>query len=443
MTMTMSAAEFKQFSFGGQRVVLDVRRCRLHRVDEVASRLLSAFREVGTRRRHILARVQRQAPAAEVKSALAELEKVGLVHRAQVSVPHLKSPKPQGVSAICLHVTHNCNLRCKYCYGDGGSYGSPGEVMSPETAKSATEFLFDQLRRYGRPKGNISLFGGEPLLRWGFLRMLIPLVRQRAREEKKGIGLSVFTNATLLSGSRARFLHRYRVRVNVSLDGPARVHDRKRVHTDGSGSYGQVRRGIELLRRERIPFSIRATLDPVRPELTAVVNHALRLGARGVHAELASGVLGRSSQLSARAVVRATREYRLFTDYYIRMMRRRQTLVPYHGYVRFLDALQNSRRKFYGCGMGREYVAIAPQGDIYPCHRLVGQQGYLLGNLRTGLSGRGRSLLRGLHAEGRRGCSTCWARYLCGGGCYYEAVLANGGLEHPSPAHCRLMRETI
>jgi uncharacterized protein len=314
--------------------------------------------------------------------------------------------------------------------------------MSDLTAVEAVEFLLGQIP--SRSRGRILFFGGEPLLRWDLLQRIIPYVRKREREEGKRILLSLTTNGTLLNEEKIQFLRHHRVQINVSLDGPSEIHDRMRVYPDGSGSYKHILGNLNKLLRVQGICSLRATLNPSEPRLTEVVEHLLHLGSTFVHTEPASDLIGDGGMLSPQAIDRLKEGYRDLKERYIQAIQTESRLLPIFGFVRILRLLERAGElKVYGCGMGRSYVALSPQGEFYPCHRFVDQRDYLLGNLHQGLSREARERFVSLHVHQREGCRACWARYLCGGGCYYEAVLTHGDLEVPDLAHCELTQEII
>jgi len=171
----------------------------------------------------------------------------------------------------------------------------------------------------------------------------------------------------------------------------------------------------------------------------------LQLGADIVHFEPASERIGDATVgLDSRSVETLKRDYHHLKARYLEVLRDEARLLPVTAWTRLLAMLAGTRPpKHYGCGMGRFYVAVSPQGDLYPCHRFMDQRDYCLGDVRRGLIGGGRERFQALAVTRRSACRACWARYLCGGGCYYEGLVTQGTVERPDPAHCDLTLELI
>lgn len=440
--MSLAAVEYKEFQFADTRVILDLRRNQLFQLDDISSRILHSLRNFPGTGETIIAGMAKNYPKEDVVEALDELEELGLIHPDEGESFEEETPQLPGIRALRLHLIHGCNLNCRYCYGKGGAYNTPGKSMSYSTAVKAVRFLFQQLPP--ESKGDICFFGGEPLLCWDLLKKIIPYIRRLEKEEKKKISLAVITNGTLLTAEVIRFLHRHRVEVLVSLDGPPHIHDSMRMYPNGTGSYSSILLGIKELLQVRKKCSVRTTLDPEKPRLTEIVDHLLQLGATFVYTEPRSSLLGgKTGGLSPRAVENLKQDYRRLKKKYIKNILTESRLLPLFDFIRILRMLKGSgQRKYYGCGMGRYYLALSPRGEFYPCHRFVDREEYLLGNLRDGISKEKKERFLDLHIQRRKGCRTCWARYLCGGGCYYDAA-AHGDIRVPDPARCELKKEII
>lgn len=438
--MAFVSCEYKEFQFKDNRVILDIQRNKLFQVDELASHILQSH--TGKEDELVSALPGGHSPQV-IREAWEELRQLGLIREDGEELAVSNPPELPPVGTLCLNVIHDCNLRCSYCYGRGGQYGTPGASMSYSTAVRAFEYLLAQLPAERR--GGICFFGGEPLLRWDLLQKIIPYIRQREAEERKSIRLSITTNGTLLTAERISFLHQHGVVLMLSLDGPPHIHDRARVFPNGNGSYKVVSQNIGELVRSGVSFSTRATLDADEPHLADAIQHLLSVGSRSVHAEPASGLAGREAEgLSTQALERLRKESDQLKEIYIQTIQTDSKLLPVFDFVRVLSMLTGSeQRRYYGCGMGRTYLAVSPYGELYPCHRFVDQREHLLGDLSQGLPVEARQRFVALHVDRREECRHCWARYLCGGKCYYEVFLTRGDFEHPDPTRCELAREVV
>lgn len=440
----MVITEYQEFSFGDARVILDIRRNRLFQVDTLARRILEALQshpDCGDRQ---IAELEGDYLPEEVQEALGELKELGLIRAGNEGCLEPESHQLPAVQVLCMDIIHDCNLRCTYCYGRGGEYGTPGELMSYSTAVQTVEFLLEQIPLGG--KGSIHFFGGEPLLAWDLLQRVVLYIRRREEEEKKRIALFLTTNGTLLTDETIRFLYQHCVQVRVSLDGPPHINDSMRVFPNGSGSYYHILPNIVKLLQAQKRVAIRATLDPNEPRLTEVLEHLLQVGATYVHAELASDVIGEKIRgLSPQAVENLKREYCHLKEEFIRTIETESKPLPIHAFVRIIRRLLGGsvQPRYYGCGMGRSYLAVSPRGAFYSCHRFVDQEEHFLGDLRTGPSAEARQRYVALHVDQREPCRSCWVRYLCGGGCYYEAAVTQGDIHKPDPTHCALAQAII
>jgi uncharacterized protein len=101
-------------------------------------------------------------------------------------------------------------------------------------------------------------------------------------------------------------------------------------------------------------------------------------------------------------------------------------------------------KRLSGCGAGSEYLAVTPDGDLYPCHQFVGEQQFLLGNVLTGqLNNEKRAPFHRNPAEEIERCGNCWARPWCGGGCAANAWHQNGIVGKPYEMECEMEKKRI
>jgi uncharacterized protein len=355
-------------------------------------------------------------------------------------------PQPQpgcaALSTLVLEVAQDCNLRCTYCYAEGGTYGASPCLLSPATACQAVRHLLD---RSGDLK-NVTLifFGGEPL-------MNMPAVRAATREaisygaqKGKKVHFSLTTNGTLLDRETVSFLHENRVAVAISMDGPRHVHDRNRPDACGGGTYDQIvaRLGM-LLEDSPVPVAARVTLAPDQwHEAVEVFDHLVGLGfhevgiapVSPVTRELMptfaeeSALLDGFAQLAGRFVA-AAREGRV---------------LPFSNILDLLGRLHLGQTKPISCGAGFGYMAVDAKGSLFPCHRLSGEADFRIGNLAGGVDhGRVAACMAALNSDREESCAKCWARTLCAGGCHYENHLRENRLGLPRGTSCRFIRSWL
>ncbi len=157
---------------------------------------------------------------AEIEKDLNALRKQGLLFAEEVKV---YPPKSHDIKALCLHICHDCNLRCKYCFADEGAYHSAREFMSEETAKAAIDFLLENSG--ARKVLEVDFFGGEPLMCLQTIKNVVAYARERGDKLGKKFLFTTTTNALLLDDDAIDFFNREMENVVLSIDGRREVHD--------------------------------------------------------------------------------------------------------------------------------------------------------------------------------------------------------------------------
>jgi uncharacterized protein len=390
-------------------------------------------------------------PKWEIRESLKYLKDEKFFIEKRDKIPATPSViKRYGLRHLELMVTHDCNMRCRYCYGSHGKegwetqpylYGAKGKGMSPEMAKSGVDFLFDNS---GKQKElSLIFFGGEPLLEFRLIKDTVPYVREKEAQTGKKANLSMVTNGILLSDEVVDFLVRNKIGCQVSIDGPREIHNKNRVLPTGKGSYDLVLAGIKRLiaaRPERVPA--RVTIPRGMVYIPSVVKHLLSLGFGSVHTEPSVAGAGdlmvngddiseikRQIESVALFLVDSVRENRYFN---------------YTNLVRFIRMTRVVKERIpYFCGAFRTYFALSQDGGFYPCHRFVGMEDYRMGDIDNGMDLRLQEKILDLAVDNRPVCKDCWARYFCGGGCWHHALMRNKSIETPCIESCELIKHQI
>jgi uncharacterized protein len=370
---------------------------------------------------------------------LRQLRDEGLLFSPHVYGGGMVSQETTPLKALCLHVSHDCNLRCSYCFAGEGDFGTGRALMTPETARRAVEFLIE---RSGRRRSlEIDFFGGEPLLAFDTVRETVGYARRMAQERGKAFRFTMTTNGIALNGENTDYLAAEMSNVVLSLDGRPGVNDRHRKTAGGQGSYGLVAGKLLALcqaRGERGYF-VRGTFTPDHLDFTNDVAWLAGIGFKHISVEPA--VLPPGHRLA----IREEHLPAIFTEY----ERLARWLLDHPGVSFFhfnLDLTQGPcvYKRLRGCGAGFEYAAVTPEGDVYPCHQFVGQEGYRLGNVHGGdFDLRLAERFSALTVETRTECRSCWAKYYCGGGCAAANWGQNASLEAPYFIGCELERKRV
>ncbi len=431
----------------GRRLLLNVPTGLFYEVNNVVADLVQSASRNGTLSA-AGARMLKKYRREDVDEAVAYLEEEGFF----VAAPP-EPPKPPlrnwPMRTLELCITHACNLACRYCYG-----GKPGDVdcalrygaerahMDQETALRGVDFLFKASGRLKRI--NVVFFGGEPFLNFELMRRVTGYCRAKEKQTGKRVNLSVVTNGTRLNEETARFVKANRIGVQISIDGPARIQDSNRPFPGGASSYETVIEGMQALRKAGVGhLPARATAAHNGLDNLGVLKHLVDLGFSSVHIEPALGDSAYGA-LTRRDVAKLIRQEEEVAAFFVDQIKAGHYF-NYHSLVRHVRGTRvvQEKRHFF-CGAGRGLVTLTSEGAFYPCHRFAGCEDFRLGSLDEGIDDTKRAPFRTLHVDSRPGCKSCWARYLCGGGCWRHAYDAHGGLEQPDEAHsCRLIRRQI
>lgn len=421
--------------------VLDVNSGAVHLVDDVIYDLLDYYN--GSNDDEAVAALKDRYREEDLRDALEEmhgLQKDGLLFSPAFDVPPTFSETPI-LKSLCLHVAHDCNLRCGYCFAGTGDFGGCRELMSKETAEKAVEFAIKGSRQ--RHNLELDLFGGEPLMNWGVVEHIVNYVRRREKETGKNIKLTLTTNGTLLNDENIKFLNDNRVMLVLSLDGKKETHDAMRPFPNKKGSYDAAVRGFKKVieSREGKNYYLRGTYTHFSTHFADEVLDMTKVG-KEISVEPVVGI-DEPYVLTEEDLPVIFAEYDKLARAYLEHRHNGDPFDFFH----FNVALDNGpcvAKRLAGCGAGHEYFAITPEGDIYPCHQFVGREQYKLGTLDTGVVKPDLvQKFRHTHVMTKPECSKCWARFFCSGGCHANADLINGDISKPYEYGCKLQKKRL
>ncbi len=344
------------------------------------------------------------------------------------------------VKALCLHVSHDCNLRCRYCFASTGDFGTGKRMtMSPETAKRAIDFVVEKSGK--RRNLEVDFFGGEPLMAMDTVKETVEYARSIEKAKDKNFRFTITTNGVLLNDNIIDYVNREMSNVVLSLDGRKEVNDHMRPTVNGQGSYDIIVPKFQKLvaGRGTKDYYIRGTFTRENLDFAADVLHFASLGFKNLSVEPVVSEADKPWALRMEDVAAIEAEYEKLAA----ALRDRPEVNFFHFNV---DLAQGPCviKRLRGCGAGCEYVAITPDGDIYPCHQFVGNDEYLLGNLYQGTFDRTISKrFAALNIYTREKCKTCWARFYCSGGCSASNLAVNGDIAVPHEIGCMLERKRL
>ena len=349
------------------------------------------------------------------------------------------------IKAVCLNIIHGCNLRCKYCFADEGEYNGNKGVMSLETAKKAIDYV---IKRSGPRKNiEIDLFGGEPTMIMDTVKEIIKYARENEKAWNKNIRFTMTTNATLLNDDMMDFMDKEMGNIILSLDGRQAVNDNVRIKIDGSGSYDDIIPNIKKMIKKRTPgkmYYVRGTFTRANTDFYEDVMAMVNEGFDEVSIEPVVLEKGHALALREEDLPEIMANYdKLYEEMVSRKRSGKDEFNFYHFNVD-LNGGPCVYKRISGCGAGFEYVAITPQGDVYPCHQFVGKEEYKLGTIYDDSynSELGKEFKKA-HIYNKPKCRDCWARFYCSGGCQANNVSFNGDMKIPYEIGCKMQKKRI
>ncbi len=431
------------FTFDGTYIVLDVNSGALHVVDEPAYEIIRALEteppgDVAAR----FAPAYGPETVDEVLRETGVLREQGLLF-APDPLPRGYTPPSGGVvKALCLHLAHDCNLRCRYCFAGQGDFGGERNLMSPEVGRAAIDFL---MRASGdRRHVEVDFFGGEPLLNRPVMEELVEYGRRRAGDADKTIKFTLTTNALLLDAGVQRFIKDNELAVVLSVDGRPRVHDLMRPTAGGGGSYGLVmERCSEFV---SLPFDkeyyVRGTFTRHNLDFAADVRHLAEAGFDHLSVEPVVAGAGTDYALREEDLPVVMVEYDKLTRYLLQRHRQGRPVEFFHFNIDLEEGPCLAKR-LAGCSAGTEYLAVAPDGEMYPCHQFVGRPEFMVGTVFEAMEKNTINMFSNAHIYNKQACLQCWARFHCSGGCHANALSFNGDLLEPYRLGCVLARKRL
>ena len=416
------------FDYHDKHYIYDTGSGSLHECDEKTARYLSGDRTEIT-----------DEEIAGILADVGALKEQGLLYKEEVSVFPAKSSE---VKALCLHICHDCNLRCRYCFADEGAYHSAREMMSRETAKAAIDFL---LKNSGKRKVlEVDFFGGEPLMNLGVIKETVYYAKEEAAKLGKKFLFTTTTNALLLDDETIEFLNAEMENVVLSIDGRKEVHDAVRKTVNGKGSFDAVIEKIRKFVRSRGDkhYYVRGTFTAKNLDFSKDV---LFLADQGFDSISMEPVVTDIPDLQIREehLPAIKREYEALCDEYLR----RDEAGGGFNFFHFNIDLEGGpclQKRVSACGAGNEYFSVVPNGDIYPCHQFAGDPKWKMGDV---FAGKLDPAIRAKFANSclftRKKCGDCFAKFICSGGCSANNYHYNGDIEEPYRMTCEMMKKRI
>lgn len=436
-----------KFKLNGFDIVLDVNSGGVHIVDELTYDLLDnvepPFAESCPE--SVVEKLSRSYPKDEIESCyqeIVELYNEKILFSEDDYEKYAKYSVASPVKAMCLNIAHDCNLRCKYCFASTGDFGKGRKLMSFETGKHAIDFLLENSG--DRPNLELDFFGGEPLMNFDVVQKIVKYARSREAEFNKKFRFTITTNGLLLDDDKIDFINKEMSNVVLSIDGRKEINDYFRVRVDGTGCYDKILPAFKKLVAGRgdKEYYVRGTFTNRNPDFSEDVFSLYNEGFDQISVE---PVVGDSDEfaLTEKDLPAVFKEYERLAKRIIENEKKGGKFNFFH-FMLDLDQGPCAIKRLRGCGCGNDYIAITPDGDIYPCHQFVGIDEYKMGNIDEGTFDQEmKADFARAHVYSKEDCKKCWAKFYCSGGCNANNYQYMGDIRKAHKLSCQLEKKRL
>lgn len=436
-----------KFKQNGYNFLLDVNSGSIHLVDDIAYDVMDYYESGISAVKEALCKSYELDDIVTAFEELKALETEGVLYTDDIfpNTDTFLSRKPV-VKAMCLHMAHDCNLKCKYCFASQGDFNGPKGLMSFEVGKKSLDYL---IANSGNRKNlEVDFFGGEPLLNFEVVKQLVDYGNEQAAKHNKLFRFTITTNGVLLDDEKIKYINEHMHNVVLSLDGRKEINDNMRPTLNDKGSYDVIVPKFQKLIKERDKnkfYYIRGTFTRHNMDFGKDVLHFRDLGFELTSMEPVVDHNENVYALREEDVALVNKEYERFAKDYLEIRKEDRDFKFFH-FMIDLSGGPCAIKRISGCGAGLEYLAITPDGDIYPCHQFVGNEDFKMGSLFDEQITFPKEIVNQFHGcnvETKEDCKSCWAKFYCSGGCHANAYNFNHDVKKPYKLGCEMQKKRI
>ena len=437
-----------RYQSNGYNIVLDINSGCIHLVDSVTYEVLPYIEE-GLSAEAITEKLAGRFGEEEIRTSVSECEKLkeeGMLFTGDIYenvIDEFSKNRQTVVKALCLHIAHDCNLACRYCFAEEGEYHGRRALMSFEVGKKALDFLI--ANSGSRRNLEVDFFGGEPLMNWDVVKELVRYGREQEKLHNKKFRFTLTTNGVLLNDEVMEFCNREMSNVVLSVDGRKEVHDYMRPFRKGAGSYDLIMpKFIKFAEsRNQENYYVRGTFTHHNLDFSKDVLHLADLGFKQISVEPVVAADTEEYAIRREDIPKILEEY----DILAKEMIKREKEGKGFNFFHFMIDLTGGPcvyKRLSGCGSGMEYLAVTPWGDFYPCHQFVGEEKFLMGNVDDGITHPEiQDEFKNCNVYTKKDCRECFARFYCSGGCAANSYNFHGSINDVYDIGCELQRKRV
>lgn len=453
-----------QYKSNGYNIVLDVNSGMIHVVDDLVYDIIALYENHD--KESIIGRMVEKYSGPEFKElfeteivdeavvrkaaqeAVEEVEKLktdGALFTEDIYEPYITDFKsrPTVVKALCLHIAHDCNLACRYCFAGKGEYHGDKALMSFEVGKKALDFLIGNSG--SRRNLEVDFFGGEPLMNFNVVKELVHYGREQEKIHNKKFRFTLTTNGVLLDDMVMEFANREMSNVVLSIDGRREVNDYMRPSRNGKGSYDLILPKFKQLAKSRnqANYYVRGTFTHNNLDFSEDVIHLADQGFKQISVEPVVSLPEEPYAIREEDIPFICEQYDRLAGYMLEKRKEGREFNFFH-FMIDLSGGPCVAKRLSGCGSGTEYLAVTPWGDLYPCHQFVGETEFLMGNVFDGVTNTDiRDEFKGCNVYAKEKCRKCFAKFYCSGGCAANSYKFHGNINDAYDIGCELQRKRI
>src|SRR5665648_394108 len=428
-----------KFKFKDIFLALDINSGAVHVVDDEVFRLLDGLENSSAKEALEKFSLVKSTAAKEVSQLIAQEM---LFTDDSYITDKMKNNEDSVVKAMCLHVAHDCNMVCTYCFGEQGTFAGSKCLMSLEVGIKAIDYLI--ANSGSRRNLEIDFFGGEPLMNFEVVKKLVDYGREQEKLFSKNIRFTITTNGLLLDDEKTEYINQTMDNVILSIDGRPEVNDNMRKTVNGSPTYDVITKNyLNFVKKREGLYYVRGTFTRNNLDFAKDIEHLVNLGFSNVSVEPVVTDLKQPYALQETDRDKIFEEYDRLTDLYMEKMNKGEAFDFFHFNVD-LEQGPCIVKRLSGCGAGTEYLAISPEGDIYPCHQFVGNKDFYIGNLfDMEIINKQRNKFLNASIYNKEDCRNCWAKFYCSGGCHANAINISGDINKPYKLGCDLEKKRL